>query len=229
MTDRAKCGGGGRLRFTLLLGLFALKPLAVGAQQDMQAYLRETQAKVQAGAYEEALERFIWFYENSLQYRPSMAGVRNSFALGDWMRLGEVYPPAFGALVAKRDETLARLLQNPLDRSLLIDLRALNRTLEQEQRTIQVFEQIASDPAVAGAQWSIISGLALETKRYDLITRFGIDLLRELERETELRELMIRPRETTLPAARLAFQTQSADNRLVTQTLLLIEAAVALG
>ncbi|RYD32658.1 MAG: hypothetical protein EOP86_15195 [Verrucomicrobiaceae bacterium] len=53
--------------------------------------------------YAEALERHEWFHENTLRIDPLMAGVRLSFALGDWVRLGKKYPPAMESLRRIRD------------------------------------------------------------------------------------------------------------------------------
>src|SRR5688500_3503997 len=101
-----------------------------GAQQppttDMRQYLDQTRELIRAGRYDEGIERMRWFHEHALEYQPSMVGVRNSFALGDWKNLGDAYPPARKALIETRDATLAKVRESPTDLRLFSDLRALN-------------------------------------------------------------------------------------------------------
>ena len=51
--------------------------------------LREARAAAKAGRYEEALDGYIWFHENSVNI-PGLGGVRLSFALVSWIDLGRV-------------------------------------------------------------------------------------------------------------------------------------------
>jgi hypothetical protein len=45
------------------------------------------------GLWEEALEKQLWFHNHAF-HEPALAGVWLSFALADWVSLGECYPPA---------------------------------------------------------------------------------------------------------------------------------------
>src|SRR3954454_11350281 len=83
----------------------------------------------QAGAHADALAKFLWFHHNALRYKPALRAVRLSFALGYWMRLAVVYPPARAALIRTRDETEAAFRADPSSFKLFHDLAALNRNL----------------------------------------------------------------------------------------------------
>ena len=61
---------------------------------DPEAILQEIREDVKNRRYEVALSKTLWFHENALALRPSLSGVRLSFALSYWLELGEVYPPA---------------------------------------------------------------------------------------------------------------------------------------
>src|SRR5690349_21544262 len=79
------------------------------ADPDPQQILNEARDDARAKHYEEALEKYVWFHEHALEYRPSMSGVRLSFALSDWVKLGESYPPALVKLREIRDAVKKRV------------------------------------------------------------------------------------------------------------------------
>ena len=61
---------------------------------DPRDILGEARDDREHGRYELALEKHVWFHENALTFRPSLAGVRLSYALDDWLQLAARYPPA---------------------------------------------------------------------------------------------------------------------------------------
>ena len=71
-------------------------------QEDDQNIIFELAALTKSGKYKEALEKHIWFHEASKEMA-GMGGVRLSFALGLWMKLAELYPPAMEAFIALRN------------------------------------------------------------------------------------------------------------------------------
>src|SRR5687768_17293473 len=91
----------------LLAGLILLQPLIA---QVGNADLQEIRRLTSEGKYEEALNKHLWFHEES-KSSIGMGGVRLSFALSHWMELGEAYPPALAALKAIRDANEAKLLE----------------------------------------------------------------------------------------------------------------------
>ncbi|MBK8040264.1 MAG: hypothetical protein IPK22_24495 [Verrucomicrobiaceae bacterium] len=151
--------------------------------EDMTKYLKETQEMVRAGKHEEALKRFVWFHEHALEYEPAMSGVRRSFALGFWKKLGEAYPPALEAMIAIRDADEQLLREGKGSSSLFHDLFALNSTLEEEKKTLELFEVIqAVDPQKAKTYWIIVKHMVLALKRYDLAKLFIPDAEAEFDR-----------------------------------------------
>ncbi len=80
-----------------------------------------------------------------LQLRPSLTGVRLSFALMNWLELGEAYPPALEKMKQVRDETEKRIRDEDNVRIRFEDFHdfvALNRTLREEHRTAELFQWV---------------------------------------------------------------------------------------
>lgn len=103
----------------------------------MSAQERRSRARahIEAGRYEEALADLIWFHDNALLESRAWSGVRLSYALYDWVRLGELYPPALVALHTVRDDKAAGLLDGRLDRSAFHDVAAIDAILQTPEKT----------------------------------------------------------------------------------------------
>lgn len=102
------------------------------------------------GRYEEALEKTLWNWDNAVTIQPSWSAVRRSFLLSSWLELGEAYPPALDKLRSVRDELQARVLSTEQVRVRsddFADFAAINETLREDERTLEVYEKIqARDP-----------------------------------------------------------------------------------
>jgi hypothetical protein len=97
--------------------------------------LREARLLVNSHQYAEALEKYIWFHEHALDADLSFAGVRLSYAISEWVDLGDVYPPALTALKGVRDAKIESLMNGTFDARLFHDVAAINRALGQVERT----------------------------------------------------------------------------------------------
>ncbi|MET3446342.1 hypothetical protein [Ralstonia sp. 1138] len=104
-----------------------------------QERLHAARIAAQEGRFSEALSEYIWFHEHALEERPSLSGVRLSFALGYWIELAEQYPPARAALQSILIEKTARLEQGDQDWELFNDVTAINRELGNDEATYDLF------------------------------------------------------------------------------------------
>jgi hypothetical protein len=95
-----------------------------------------------AGKYEDALRDHLWFHEHALDEDPSLAGVRLSFALRDWIYLAEQFPLARRALQAIRDRDTQRLLNGGATLQRFMDINAINSALGEDRATHELFSQI---------------------------------------------------------------------------------------
>ena len=142
---------------------------------DPQAILQEAQADADAKRYADALAKHVWFHEHALEHQPSMSGVRLSFALGSWVRLGDRYPAALEKLEAVRDAAADAVLESKLRKTneLFYDFAAINRELEEEARTTELFVELDKDyPEKAEKVFSTALPALLKAKDYKLCGKY---------------------------------------------------------
>lgn len=209
----------------IMFTLFLSVPLQA---EDMQKYLNETQIIVQQGKYEEALERYIWFHEHALEHDKAMYGVRLSFALSYWKQLGDVYPPAKQALIEIRDRKTLQLQKGEGNVALFHDVTSLNRTLLENNKTIELFEQIDKvNPALAKNCWRIAKDAVIAAGRIDLARKYLGDMAGEFAAVKAMYD-----RNTALynnPKIGGERFKKYNENRFVEECLSLIKVAVAIG
>lgn len=106
------------------------------------ATLKSAEIDSREGRYEDALAKFLWFHEAS-RAEIGMGGVRLSFALSSWMGLATRYRPALVEFIQLRDALESRCRANGGDFDSFHDVAALNRCLDDDRRTINLFLEIA--------------------------------------------------------------------------------------
>jgi len=152
---------------------------------DPQKILREAQADARAHRYEDALAKHVWFHRNALKYRPSLSGVRSSFALSYWSRLGKMYPPALVKLKEIRDEAEEDVKNGKDIRESFRDLRAINRTVGEESRTKDIFILLdAQNSDAAKRVFHYAQPALIKAKEYKLCGKY-IDPERSFRRIIE--------------------------------------------
>ncbi len=179
-----------------LKGLTALdrarKAVADAGQDDLkgQVNARQNLARVlmQQGRDEDALKEFLWLYDDGMKRNPSSRGVRNSFLLSDWARLGRDYPPALEALRQHRNAAQRQFLVSPEDASLALDLTSLNHALKEDQATLGIFDQLPPDSPGRKMLGPSVWDLLMAQKRYAdaLQVRSPGDLLGEIARQESM-------------------------------------------
>lgn len=87
------------LTFLLLLGLCSCAP-----KNTMRDPLDQARQLASEGKFEESLQKHIWIHDHALEVNPAYYGVRLSFALSEWIELGNKYPKALVVLKGIRDE-----------------------------------------------------------------------------------------------------------------------------
>lgn len=118
----------------------------------MTAHERLNAARMAAieGRHEDALREFIWFHHHALDERPSLAGVRLSYALYYWLDLGQAYPPALQALEEVREQKAQALLRGDGDRNLFLDVSAIDGVKGDSRATHALYLALAErQPALA--------------------------------------------------------------------------------
>ena len=151
------------------------------ADPDPKAILREAREDAGAGRYAVALAKQVWFHEHALEFQPSQGGVRLSFALSDWKRLADRYPPALDAMKAARDRAAAAVLAVPAPEvpesratfHAFHDFESLNRSLGDPGRTVAFFELLDRErPAAAAAAARLVRPALIRAKNFALAGKY---------------------------------------------------------
>jgi len=136
---------------------------------DPSAILKEAQADTRTGNYEQALAKHVWYHENALTYQPAQSGVRLSFALMYWKQLADAYPAALFKLMEIREKAIFDVLGGANARAAFQELTAINRTLKEEQRTVETFVSLHEKNASAAKQvYPLAQPALIKAKEYKL-------------------------------------------------------------
>ena len=112
---------------------------------DVRARLNLARTLAHTGEAEEAAAEFVWLWENMLDHRRSMVGVRLSFMVSDMKRLAEKHEVAMEAFTKLRDRYGVKVENGTADRDKLNDWLHLNKVIDNEGATLQWFEKVKDD------------------------------------------------------------------------------------
>lgn len=128
------------------------------------------------GKFEQALERQVWFHNHALDVRPSYYGVRLSYALADWIKLGEKYPKALEELKNIRDEKTSRLLGKAEDRTLFHDVASINEHLKEPVATVDLFRTLdRTQPEFAASVYEMVEKALIAVEEFGLAKQYLVD------------------------------------------------------
>lgn len=145
--------------------------------------LHDARRLAQDGRFEEALEKHILFHDHALSEKPTLYGVRLSFALADWVELGKKYPKALEKLKSIRDLKTSRLLEGDLNRELFTDVSAINSHLNESSKTVELFKRlIALNNAFGFSIYDWAMEALLVNKEYELAKQYLGDPQKFLDR-----------------------------------------------
>jgi hypothetical protein len=134
-----------------------------------QQILNEAQTDTKAGRYEDALAKHVWFHENALKLRPSLYGVRLSFALSDWVELAAAYPVALEKLKTIRDQAADRVRESDQVREPFHDFASINKYLNESIKTKDLFLWLnSSKPELAKSVFDLAEPALIDAKEYHL-------------------------------------------------------------
>lgn len=155
---------------------------------DPHAIYHEAKVDASARRYEDALAKHLWFHENALKLKPSLRGVRLSFALSDWYDLGADYEPA----LAKFEEVRTAARKGALEstdkthrRQNFIDFESMTDLLSEDQETVDLFLKLRDqNPDDAKAVYRSAQEALLKSDRFDVCGEF-LDAKRAMELEID--------------------------------------------
>jgi thiol-disulfide isomerase/thioredoxin len=131
----------------------------------------------QARRYPQALEAYLWCFDEGAQHNPAFAGVRTTYLLSDLERLARVYPPAGAALKERAKQAEDKLLAGQGTVETAHELAALCEHAGTPGRTVEVWDQMRAagvDPKLAEAMFDAVFDALMEQRRYaDVVASAG--------------------------------------------------------
>ncbi|HEU6446862.1 MAG TPA: DUF4019 domain-containing protein [Verrucomicrobiae bacterium] len=139
---------------------------APGEKVDLQKIYYSAKSLADAGSYEDALQRYLWYFDHS-RTNASQQGVRLSFALSDWIDLGRLYPKARRALIEIRDGDARQFSEGRGDFKLFMEVNSISHYLGDDDVTYSLFKQIEPhDQQLAQQCFPIVESLLAEHGDY---------------------------------------------------------------
>jgi len=143
---------------------------------DPRAIKKEAAEDARQDRYAISLAKQVWYHENALTYRPSQSAVRLSFALSQWLELGEVYPPALAKMKEFRDAAEARIRDPEIVRVRFPDFQefaSFNEKLREQERTWKVFQWLdQTDQEDAQRMFRVAKDSLLKQQDYALYGKY---------------------------------------------------------
>lgn len=151
---------------------------------DTQARYRLAEELADNGAYDKALDEYLWLWQHMLEFEPSMVGVRSSFMAGDMGELASVHEPARAAFADLRDRAEKRLEEKPAWDD-LDDWITLNDVVGDQDKTLEWFDRIKQDPQklqAIGRRAYMIEPLLREHRRWADLGRIYHNPIQDVRR-----------------------------------------------
>lgn len=136
-------------------------------KSEVDARYKRAQELAAAGRRDEALEEYLWCYDEGMPGIPAFDGVWSGGLVEALARLGEAYPPALAALRDRRDRARERVLAGDDDFRQALQFGSLNHHLKQPELTLSLYDQLpAQDPRKRNLGAIVFEPLAV-ARRYD--------------------------------------------------------------
>src|SRR5687767_7110533 len=133
--------------------------------------------------YPEALSNYEWFFDHALDDDPAaLYGVRLSYCLSEWARLGSEYPPAWKRLEERRDQAL-ELFGSTRDPERFHDFMAICQYLDEDSKLpIETFAKVHhQDRALAGSAVRFIWHQIVDAQMWDVAAAYVTDYKADYE------------------------------------------------
>lgn len=142
--------------------------------QDPRTIYDKGKTALKEARFEEALECFDWFFNNSIKIDKSFSGVRLSYLLADWAALGGKYPKALDRLREVQATDYDRLLKEDCNKALFIEWLSINRYLKEENSTLAFFQKLDQEKPALAAQYynNLLEETLIRLKAYQLCKKY---------------------------------------------------------
>jgi hypothetical protein len=189
---------------------------------------REAVKDIRAAHHESALEKLVWFHYNAIRLRPSLSGVRRSFALRAWKNLAERYPPAMKALRARRDAARNASCRSKGKDAVeeYADFAAINHYLEEDSKTVRLFKWLHKHrPDLAKDVYNRTEAMLYRAGEFTLCCAYinGKEQFDRIRRQFRINMRLARDREIGVPHQQYAREAFSEKATRLVALLVLNE------
>jgi uncharacterized protein YozE (UPF0346 family) len=135
--------------------------------------LDEARSAASQGDFQKALIKYEYFFDHALDDDPAaLYGVRLSYCLNEWARIGRRYEPAHKALVERKADSL-HLFEESKDPERFHDFVAICKYLKRTDEAISEFVRLdGSDFELARTAYRFISKDLVEAEEWELCGRY---------------------------------------------------------
>jgi len=151
----------------------ARNALAAGDSDDPMLRSRLADAYVEMGRDEDALEEYLWCFDEGEKHQESYHGVRLSFLLSSIERLGRRHPPAREALVERRKVAEQRIVDGSAEYDDIAVYSRINEVFDDQEATLALYDRVKDDGLLDTVTlFSFASKafhLLLEARRYERV------------------------------------------------------------
>lgn len=159
--------------------------VAQDGPEDPLARERLAETLVRHGQPAEGLAEYVWCVQTGLAKDPIYAKARRRLLYQSVLALAEHYPAARTALVAQRDAMERELLDERFNPHRVHDLAELNRCLEDEARSLALFDRLPEHHKVRHVLFDYVVGQLVAQQRYDEVLAI-VDPLRAFREEARI-------------------------------------------
>lgn len=156
--------------------------------EDPIARERLAEALTRRGAFADALEAYLWCLDVGLRKYIPYAASRRRLLLKGFVTLAEQYPQARRTLADRRKAMEQTLLTERDDVNLVRDLAELNRCLNDEPRSLWLYDRLPPKSKARYVLFDRVIGQLVEHKRYDEVLAI-LDPMRTFEEEARFARL----------------------------------------
>lgn len=182
------------MKKTTFLLLFIILTSCSYSHKDPGEVLDSARQHVADKDYAEALKDYKWLFENSTNIESSMFGVKHSYCVNEWRKLGDLYEPALQLYRTELKNRKSRLMGGEADWDLFMEFDALCDYDAKKTEVIEVFMAFHNDDKQRKFTESIFGPIKkdlLASGYVEICSNYTPDPIREVGHIIELHRLNI--------------------------------------
>ncbi|ACB73372.1 sigma-70 family RNA polymerase sigma factor [Opitutus terrae] len=144
----------------------ATSKTAAVTEEEVDRRHRHARELAANGRHAEALQEYLWCFDDGMTRFPRFYGTRTSYLLAELGELADQYPPAREALRARRDAAAVRMRGNPAEATAVPEWVALNEVLGDGAQSLALFDELPPTDPRRQALGARLVGTFVEQKRY---------------------------------------------------------------